>query len=56
MTLDPKIALRLQFLTREYVEAPSVLDSALQAGHESVPALTKAANNLIAKIERRGWI
>jgi len=54
MTIDPKIALRLQFLTREYVEAPTVLDSALQAGHESVPALTKAANNLIAKIERRG--
>jgi len=42
-------------MVHEYVEDLTVLASALQAGHESVPVLTNAANELIAEIKRRGW-
>lgn len=43
-------------MVHEYVEDLTVLASALQAGHDFVPVLTNAANNLIAEIERRNWV
>ena len=49
MTLEPKIALRLKFLTRV------VLVNALQSGHAFVPTLIAVANKMIAEIELRGW-
>ena len=42
-------------MVHEYVEDLAVLASALQSGHDFVPVLANAANNLIAEIERRGW-
>lgn len=42
-------------MVHEYVEDLAVLASALQTGHDFVPVLTGAANNLIAEIERRNW-
>jgi hypothetical protein len=42
-------------MVHEYVEDLSVLASALQTGHDFVPVLTNAANNLIAEIEQRNW-
>lgn len=42
-------------MVHEYVEDLTVLASALQSGHDFVPVLANAANNLIAEIERRGW-
>jgi len=42
-------------MVHEYVEDLAVLASALQTGHDFVPVLTNAANNVIAEIERRGW-
>lgn len=42
-------------MVHEYVEDLAVLASALQTGHDFVPVLTTAANNLIAEIERRNW-
>ena len=47
-------SLRSQMI-HEYVEDPAILSSALQTGHVFVPALIKAANKMIAEIERRGW-
>jgi len=43
-------------MVHEYIEDLTLLASALQSGHESVPMLTHAANNLVADIERRGWL
>lgn len=43
-------------MVHEYIEDLTLLVSALQSGHESVPILTHAANNLLADIERRGWL
>lgn len=42
-------------MVHEYVEDLAVLASALQTGHDFVPLLTNAANNLIAEIEQRNW-
>jgi len=43
-------------MVHEYIEDLTLLASALQSGHESVPILTHAANSLVADIERRGWL
>ena len=43
-------------MVHEYIEDLTLLASALQSGHEFVPILTRAANNLLADIERRGWL
>lgn len=42
-------------MVHEYVEDLAVLASALQTGHDFVPALIGAAHRVIAEIERRGW-
>lgn len=42
-------------MVHEYVEDLAVLASALQAGHDFVPILTNAANNLMAEIAQRNW-
>lgn len=42
-------------MVHEYVEDLAVLASALQTGHDFIPLLTNAANNLIAEIEQRNW-
>jgi hypothetical protein len=42
-------------MVHEYVEDLTVLASALQTGHDFVPALVGAAHRLMAEIERRGW-
>lgn len=42
-------------MIHEYVEDPVVLISALQTGHDFVPALIDAASKMIAEIERRDW-
>lgn len=43
-------------MVHEYVEDPVILSSALQTGHDFVPALIFTANQLIDEIERRGWV
>lgn len=42
-------------MVHEYVEDPVILSSALQAGHDFVPALIATANKMTSEIERRGW-
>jgi hypothetical protein len=42
-------------MIHEYVEDPVLLIDALKTGHDFVPALIDAANNMIAEIERRDW-
>lgn len=42
-------------MVHEYVEDLVVLASALQTGHDFVPILTNAANNLMAEIAQRNW-
>jgi uncharacterized protein with HEPN domain len=42
-------------MVHEYVEDLLVLTSALQSGHDFVPALIAGANKMIAEIESRGW-
>jgi hypothetical protein len=42
-------------MIHEHVEDPVILSSALQTGHDFVPALIKAANKMIAEIELRDW-
>lgn len=42
-------------MVHEYVEDLAVLASALQTGHDFVPILTNAANNLMAEIAQRNW-
>lgn len=42
-------------MVHEYVEDLLVLTSALQSGHDFVPALVAGANKMIAEIESRGW-
>lgn len=43
-------------MVQEYVEDLTVLTSALQTGHDFVPAIIAVANKLLAEIERRGWV
>lgn len=43
-------------MVHEYVEDLVVLSNALQSGHAFVPALIAAANDMVAEIERRGWL
>ncbi len=43
-------------MIHEYVEDPVVLVSAMQSGHDFVPVLITAAHQMIAEIERRGWL
>ena len=40
-------------MVHEYVEDPSILANALQAGHAFVPTLIAAAESMIAKIEKK---
>lgn len=42
-------------MVHEYVEDLTVLTSALQTGHDFVPAIITIANKLLAEVERRGW-
>lgn len=42
-------------MIHEYIEDLTVLANALQEGHNFVPALTAAADNMIAEIVNRGW-
>ena len=43
-------------MIHEYVEDPVLLISALQSGHAFVPSLIAGARNMIAEIEKRGWV
>lgn len=43
-------------MVHEYIEDPTVLASALQAGHEFVPALVGVADALVCAIDRRDWL
>lgn len=43
-------------MVHEYVEDLAILTSALQSGHDFVPALVTTADNLLTEIERRGWV
>lgn len=43
-------------MVHEYIEDPTVLASALQAGHEFVPALVGVADALVSAIDRRNWL
>ena len=64
MTVEPRTALRLQFLARvvrkecRHLATTDhrrfVLASALQSGHAFVPSLIDAAEKMIAEIENRG--
>jgi len=40
-------------MIHEYIEDPLILLSALQSGHNYVPTLVKAANNILSEVERR---
>lgn len=42
-------------MVHEYVEDPTILAGALQAGHEGVSILVAAARTMIAELGRRGW-
>lgn len=42
-------------MVHEYIEDLTVLIGALDAGHQAVPVLMTAADNMLAEIERRGW-
>lgn len=42
-------------MVHEYIEDPAILADALQAGHEFVPQLVRAAEAIAAEISRRGW-
>lgn len=42
-------------MVHEYVEDPTVLWDALQAGRRYVPALAATAQALVAEVTRRGW-
>lgn len=43
-------------MIHEYVEDPVVLHSALQSGHDFVPALAAASDHMCAELMRRGWV
>ena len=43
-------------MIHEYIEDPTILASALQAGHDRVPMLTDAANAMLQELNRRGWV
>ena len=43
-------------MVHEYIEDPAVLASALQTGHEFVPALLGVADALVSAIDRRDWL
>ena len=43
-------------MIHEYVEDPVVLHSALQSGHDFVPALAVASDHMCAELMRRGWV
>jgi len=43
-------------MVHEYVEDPVVLHSALQSGHDFVPALAAASDHMCAELMRRGWV
>ncbi|NMG29020.1 hypothetical protein [Aromatoleum evansii] len=42
-------------MVHEYVEDPTILCGALQAGHAFVPALIGVADRFVAEAGRRGW-
>jgi hypothetical protein len=43
-------------MIHEYVEDPVVFHSALQSGHDFVPVLVAASDQMRAEIMRRGWV
>lgn len=43
-------------MIHEYIEDPTILASALQAGHELVPMLVEASAALFAEMAKRGWL
>lgn len=43
-------------MVHEYIEDLAILADALQAGHESVPMLIKAAKALRTQLQKRGWL
>jgi hypothetical protein len=43
-------------MVHEYIEDPVILASALQMGHEFVPALVGVADALVSAIDRRDWL
>lgn len=43
-------------MIHEYIEDPTILASALQAGHERVPMLVAVSMVLLVEIEKRGWL
>lgn len=42
-------------MVHEYIEAPTTLADALQAGHEFVPTLSAMVDNILADMRARGW-
>ncbi|WP_028492580.1 hypothetical protein [Thioalkalivibrio sp. ALE19] len=42
-------------MVHEYIEAPTTLADALQAGHEFVPTLSAVVDNILADMRARGW-
>lgn len=42
-------------MVHEYIEAPTTLADALQAGHEFVPTLSAVVDNILADMGARGW-
>ncbi|WP_019591391.1 hypothetical protein [Thioalkalivibrio sp. ALE20] len=42
-------------MVHEYIEAPTTLADALQAGHEFVPTLSAVVENILADMRARGW-
>ena len=42
-------------MVHEYIEDPAILADALQAGHEFVPQLIRAAQVMTDEVKHRGW-
>lgn len=43
-------------MIHEYIEDMTILADALQAGHDFVPVLLRAAQSMTAQMESRGWV
>ena len=42
-------------MVHDYIEDPAVLADALQTAHDHVSSLTRAAEQMIREVNRRGW-
>jgi hypothetical protein len=42
-------------MVHDYIEDPTVLADALQTAHDHVSSLTRAAEQMIREVNRRGW-